>query len=183
MTPFECGYGNHSYYYEPFNSRIIHGNKGTIVKVKQSYIDMMAGKGIKIARYYQFRFREDDGKLLFMRVVQYDNKEAIDLCYNGDKEAIESERPCEFGIHVDRLDLKDFVDVYVKDDKHEVEEIKFKFQRKDREIPGLMSAWVIFIIILIASMIFKYFYVLWFIENIIFQMIRKEIRNDDNKAF
>lgn len=47
--------------------------------------------------------------------------------------------------------------------------------KTDLDYPKLLAAWIIYIIIMIASLIFNQFYIIWFVASYIFFMWRKDI--------
>lgn len=47
--------------------------------------------------------------------------------------------------------------------------------KTDKDYPGLIILWIVYIIAMIASLIFKQFYLLWIIETLVFFALRKDI--------
>lgn len=167
MTPSELGLRPYYYYRDPNDITIMHGIY-SIVKVKQSYIDKMKELyNLKINNYYMFRcINREDGLYKFHRCDFEEHK--IDYY-------------TEYELNLNRYELNDFVEEYVAGEQYKVDPPKFKFERKDSEVPGLMGAWIVLFIIMAASTIVgNGFQVLWAIELFVFNIYRKSLRNDDN---
>ena len=171
MTPYELGLGPGAYYYEPYNFKKIHVI-GSIVKVKKEYIDANSTEDKRIYDYYKFIGVALDNTYEFVK-IELQNK-----TYDYD-ELIRFNK-CEYMLKIERLKLDSFIDSYIKDISYDVDEIKFKFQRKDWEVEGLMTAWAVFIVIFIVTFIFNDAWIFQIIELFIFNSIRKEIRKDND---
>ena len=50
--------------------------------------------------------------------------------------------------------------------------------KKDSEVPGMTVLWIIYILALIGSLIFKQFYLLWIVETLLFTRYRKVLRGE-----
>lgn len=178
-THWDYDLGPNQFIREFDGTNTIHA-MGSVVKVKQTYRDKMKVFNKYIGKYYEFINREDDGKLRFCNVTwPYKEKKYSREFFESDEEFEESKK-YEYYLHLSYSALPGFVEEYVEDIKYEIEPIKFKFQRKDWEVEGMMIAWAMFAVIFIGTLIFNGAWMFQIIEMIIFNAIRKEIRKDDN---
>lgn len=169
MTPEDLCYKWGEYYHDPDNFNIIHCWT-TRVKVKQSFIDRMARDGKKLAPYASFvrLYRDNDGTILLTWHRQ--SKE----CYlYGD--ALREYDECERYIDITPFQLKDFIEEYVNDIQYEISYPEYQpatlANTLQHESWGI---WILCIIVMIASLIFKDFWILWIIELIFFNTWRND---------
>lgn len=177
MTPTDYGLEYGQYFYD-FNSDMtkIHA-KGTIVKLSKEFINKRKnyfGEDIYDYAMFSHIYNADnefsyvfytctnpDTKLFF-----YNNKDDVNRFYNS-----------EWYFKIPPSDLDMAIEDYVYDISYEVDRPTYLCMKKDWEIPGMTRAWGILIIIMIASMVFKGFPILWFIEIAIFNSWRSDFIN------
>lgn len=83
---------------------------------------------------------------------------------------------------VPALELENAIDEITKPIKLEREKTEAVLNaivepKSDFDVPGLLGLWVVYIAVLIGSLIFNQFYIIWAIATFLFLKLRKEMRN------
>lgn len=177
MTPTDYGLEYGQYFYD-FNSDMtkIHA-KGTIVKLSEEFINKCKNYfGENIYDYAVFsHVYNADGIFLYVfykctnpntKLFFINNDDEVRKFYNSYPD-----------IEISPADLDMAIEDYIYDISYEVDRPTYLCMKKDWEIPGMTRAWGILIIIMIASMVFKGFSILWFIEIAIFNSWRSDFIN------
>lgn len=175
MTPADYGLKYGEYFYEPNSSMTKIHAKGTVVKLSQNYIDSRKKFCENVYDYARFsHIYNADGEFYYVFYICTDpnvslffyNTEEVKKFYDG--QGIIKIAPSE---------LEYAIEEYVRDVVYDVNTPEFRCMQKDWKIPGMMRAWGILIIIMIASMVIKGFPVLWVIELLIFNAWRSDFIN------
>lgn len=134
---------------------------GTEVELTQDYITAHSSIGNKIWRYARFVQKSYDCKTYKMMKCRYDpySKERTDYILY-------------FTIPVHELEQA--IKVIVKPVPVELVHINPK---KDWEVDGMFILWIIYVVILFLSLIFKEFYLIWIATSFVFFNIRKKMLN------
>ena len=152
-------------------------NNSTIVKLKDSYIKNNTYNGKKIYKYMRFMNREvfcerATCEFLMSPITEFKNisKEFEWLQNNKEKYSREWK--------VDASLLNDIIDYIVEAEicEYPVEEYGWVRPKTDWDYPELRFAWIVYIAVLITSLIFKQFYLIWMVATVIFNRYRDGIR-------
>lgn len=179
MTPIDYGLEYGQYFYD-FDSGMtkIHA-KGTIVKFSDKFIQKRKnyfGEDIYDYAIFSHVYNTSDE-------LSYVFHKYIGPNYGGNsKNKISAEErrrhdKCISFFRIPSEDLYMAIEKYTYDVAYEVDRPTYLCMKKDWEIPGMTRAWGILIIIMIASMAFKGFPILWFIEIAIFNSWRSDFIN------
>lgn len=181
--PNDYGLNYNQYFRDMCDSRIIHA-KGTIIRIKDDYINRQKQDNVYIGKYYMFSHKDNDNRYVFLNITYpYKEKKLIRKYYNSQEE-YEVSKKNEYYLRLEYKDLNKVINEFIEDKRYETDEIMFTTQIKDRNIPKLKVLWILFIIILVASTICRDYWMLWIIEFILFNKIRTDIRkefNEENK--
>ena len=141
------------YLYFTFNN--IHYRNGTFVKLNKSYMDAHYPNKIQ---YAGFNYIKENGSTYMFYAT------------NGNIKC-----DGEYGwISIEKCDINDAIEEIIRPFVVDVYVIKPK---NDFEMPVLIKAWCIYVLILLASLVFVQFYFIWAIVSIIFFQYRKEMMN------
>lgn len=154
---------------------------GTIIEVKDSYLNANKFDGKSIWKYARFdhKVSGQDGILYFFCIANIDTLSLRKM--NMDRVNVK-----EYAAYftVPAWIIENVVESIVKPIKLSQAECDaihdgllnaIEKQQSDWERPILQIAWVAYVIVLIASLIFRQFYILWIIASFIFFKFRKEV--------
>jgi hypothetical protein len=176
MTPTDYGLKYGEYFYEPNSGMTKIHAKGTVVKLSQKYIESRTTRGENIYDYAEFsHIYNADGEFCY---VFYKCLNPIkNRTFNNNFSEMNKFYKGNPDIFICPSELDYAIEEYIRDVVYDVNTPEFRCMQKDWKIPGMMRAWGILIIIMIASMVIKGFPVLWVIELLIFNAWRSDFIN------
>lgn len=176
MTPADYGLKYGEYFYEPNSSMTKIHAKGTVVKLSQNYIDSRKKLGENIYDYAEFsHIYNADGEFYYV-FYKCTNPNVKSFFINNNKD-VKNFYKGNPDIFILPSDFRLSIEEYVYDIAYDVDPPEFRCMKRDWEIPSMMEAWLLLIIIMIASMAIKGFPILWLIEIIIFNAWRSDFIN------
>lgn len=172
-TEYKWLNGRYSY----FKYKEKYYNNGTIVKLKDDYIKNNTYDGKKIYKYMRFMSREvfcekATCEFLMSPITEFKNivKEFEWLQKNEEKYSREWK--------IDASLLNNVIDRIIEPEicNNPLKEYGWVRPETDWDHPELRFAWVVYIAVLIGSLIFKQFYLIWIVSSFIFNRYRNGIR-------
>lgn len=129
---------------------------GTEVELTKNYINSNSNKIWKYARFIQKSYDKQTYQFMKCRYDSYS----------------EEERECVLYFAISENELEYVIKEIVKPIPITLVPIT---QKKDWEVEGMFSLWMIYIAVLFFSLIFKEFYLIWIVTSFIFFNIRKKM--------
>lgn len=154
--------------YSPDELLEINGNfydKGTVIKFKKSFTDTYLSRGLKIWPYAGFS-----------RIVLDKNGKKIQYTFSPYKcpSKISNEYSGWIDLNVNEFNNDIVEEVYRK--PISANSVRVPQPKSDFEIPGMLTLWAIYIIVMVASMIFRDFIIIWAFASYGFFKLRKELK-------
>lgn len=167
MTSMCYGPAWDKYFCDPHDRELVHLS-GTKIKVKDSFIERKKYHNKSIWKYASFVCKKKCNNVVTLIFCKFD--------YNNDFNRDEFLK-CDDYFHVEILDVNNVIEEYIKDftykipmsddDYKECYEIITKEKKHEITIAS-----IILLIVMLASLIFNGFIILWIIELILFEVYR-----------
>ena len=133
---------------------------GTGIKLKQEYINTYLYNGYRIWQYaYLSNINYKENKYMFNKYKTYPYSES---------------QGCVSYFSISQSELDNVIEEIIEPKPVNVSRAKPK---NDGEVEGMGILWTIYIAVMVASLIFREFYIIWIAASVFFFKLRKEILN------
>ena len=178
--------------FEPVSYMYYNGDlylNGTEMILKDEYINTHTYNGKKIWKYYAFdhKARSNNQNTYFLCRRRYSFCDLIAMGIRDQDKINSITRDYAPYITIPCHELHDAIEGFtnpIKVERKKAEDMmgtvveNALHPKSDFEIPGMMALWAIYIVVMVASLIFRQFYLLWIIATILFAYLRKGVRGE-----
>lgn len=152
---------------------------GTEIILKDEYINSHQWNGKKLWKYARY----DHQTIYNGRVAYFFCRSRSDwLSLNGMGLDVKAKNDYAPYFVVDALDIEDAIEEFTKPIKLERSETEAILEaitkpKSDFDNPALLVLWIIYLAVMVGSLIFKQFYIIWAVASFLFLKYRKEMLN------
>lgn len=160
---------------------------GTKFTVKDEYISAQAKQGKNIWKYAEFwgTTNGPDGLIYYFSRYKCLNDDLLSMGYKpGTEEYIKCRRdyaatfmvrPYELNRVVEEITFPITITEQEEEARRQAIMEMIEHPKKDWDYPDLIVGWIIYIGVLIGSLIFNQFYIIWIVATFVFHTYRKRI--------
>lgn len=159
---------------------------GTEITLTESYIKNHKFNGKKLWKYARFDHvtTYNNQKAYFFCRSKYSFCDLLQMGYNDVQERTACQKDYAPYFVITAYEIEYAIDEFTKPIKLSKEETEarkkaieymIEHPKRDWDYPELLVMWLVYIIVLLGSLIFNEFYLVWIVATLIFHKLRKEI--------